>query len=61
MSIIDNEIRKHDKNQQELKKLYLGNKSLKFEKAVELMCQQDQEYKKMIFLKNFKKALNKKN
>lgn len=54
---IDDVIFKHSKNSKELKKIYLGNEKLDFNKSREIMKQQDNEYKKMIFFKNLKREM----
>ena len=59
MREIDNIINKHSKNSLGLKRLYIGNKSLKYDKSVELMKQQDIEYKKMEFFKKLKEEMGK--
>lgn len=54
-SIID-----HCVKSKQLKALYLGNDKLSYEKCKELQNQQNDEYKKMMFLKNLKKEIQKK-
>ena len=57
MMTIDEKIKKHSINSKELKKIYIGNKDLKYDKTLELMKQQNIEYQKMIFFKNLKKEM----
>ena len=58
MDSLTQTIIKHSQNSKELKKIYLGNKSLKYDKAIELMQQQDDEYKKMQFFIKLKKEMS---
>ena len=57
MDSLTQTIIKHSQNSKELKKIYLGNKGLKYDKAMELMKQQDIEYKKMKFFIQLKREL----
>lgn len=59
MSELDKVIDKHRKNSMKLKEIYLGQKELNYEKGLELRKQQDEEYKKMIFLKNLRREIEK--
>ena len=60
MSVIDREIEKHYKKSKELRNMYIGNDKISYEKGKELQKQQDDEYKKMMFLKNLRKEMLKK-
>lgn len=61
MSIIDvdNKYKEHMKNSLNLKRSYMGNDKLSYDKSKELQKQQDEEYKKMMFFKNLKKEMTK--
>lgn len=57
MKDIEKEIWKHYRNQEELKKIYMGNDNINYEKTRELQKQQDEEYKKFMFLKKLSEAI----
>lgn len=57
MSIIDKEIEKHYQNSTKLKEIYISNKNLSYKKSKELQKQQNNEYDKMMFLKNLRKEI----
>ena len=59
MKVIDSEINRHRENSIKLKEIYLGNERLDYAKCKELQKQQNDEYKKMVFLQNLKKEMNK--
>ncbi len=59
MSVIDEEIVRHCRNSKRLKELFIGEHNLKYDKTIELQKLQDEEYKKMMFLKNLKKEIDK--
>lgn len=59
MRAIDEQIIKHNRNSKRLKELFIGEKNLKYEKTIELQKLQDEEWKKLQFLKNLKKEIDK--
>lgn len=59
MNVIDSEIQKHYKNSKFLRKIYLANNKINFDKGQELQKQQDEEYNKMMFLKKLRKEMMK--
>ena len=56
---LDKAIVDHCINSKKLKKIYIGNDKLSYEKSKELQNQQRIEYDKMMFLKNLKKEISK--
>lgn len=60
MSDIDRKIQEHCKNSRRLKEIYMGNDKISYEKSVEIQRQQNDEYKKMMFLRNLRKEMRKK-
>lgn len=59
VSDIDNKIREHMNKSLDLKRNYLGNDKLSYEKSKELQKQQSEEYNKMLFFKNLKREMQK--
>lgn len=59
MKAIDEKIIKHYKNSVNLREIYVGDKNIGYEKSLELRKLQDEEYKKMMFLKKLKKEMEK--
>lgn len=59
MSGIEKKIIECRKKSLELKRLYLGNDKIPFEKCKEIQNQQNEEYMKMMFFKNLKREMNK--
>lgn len=57
MNAIDKEIEKHYQNSTKLKEIYISSKNLSYEKSKELQKQQNDEYDKMMFLKNLRKEI----
>lgn len=64
MSEIDKAILKHRKNSMKLREIYMGDytnkRKITWEKSKELQEAQDDEYKKMMFLKNLRREMMKK-
>ena len=59
MTSIDKRIQEHYDNSLKLKQIYMGDDKISYDKGKELQRQQDDEYKKMIFLKNLRKEMMK--
>lgn len=59
MKTIEEKILKHYKNSVNLREIYTGDKNIGYEKSLELRKLQDEEYKKMMFLKKLKKEMEK--
>ena len=57
MNEIDKEIEKHYQNSTKLKEIYISSKNLSYKKSKELQEQQNDEYDKMMFLKNLRKEI----
>lgn len=57
MNTIDREIEKHYRNSTKLKEIYISSKNLSYKKSKELQEQQNDEYDKMMFLKNLRKEI----
>lgn len=59
MSELDKKIMEHYRNSKKLREIYAGNDKISFGKGKELQKQQDDEYRKMMFLKKLRKEMNK--
>ena len=59
MKGLDEAITKHLENSMKLRKIYIGNDKLNYEKSKEIQKQQGEEWKKTQFFKNLRREMKK--